>query len=64
MTAIFQLLTVVACAFGFAKYVLWRDKKEQSPKARIDDAQQSIYFPEHRPDEERDQRGAAMSRLQ
>jgi hypothetical protein len=58
MTVILQMLVLLACAFLFAWYVLYLDKKDKR-----DARQREIYFPTHRNDEERDQRGVAMSRL-
>jgi hypothetical protein len=66
MTAILQLLVFVIAAFAFAVFVLWKDRQEHAAKLKKDaedDPQSSIYFPEHKPEEDREHRGAAMSRL-
>jgi hypothetical protein len=66
MTSILQLLVLVVAAFAFAVYALWIDRREHAAKIKKvaqDDPQGSIYFPEHKPDDEHDRRGAAMSRL-
>jgi hypothetical protein len=66
MTSILQLLVLVVAAFAFAVFALWKDRQEHAAKikkAAQDDPRGSIYFPEHKPEEEGDRRGAAMSRL-
>jgi hypothetical protein len=60
-TAILQMLVFVAAAFGFARYVLAVDKRENPPQAKPEDAQQAIQFPDDSPDAEH--RGAAMSHI-
>jgi hypothetical protein len=61
-----RLLVFVIAGFAFAVFALWKDRQEHAAKikkAAEDDAQASIYFPEHKPNEDRDHGGAAMSRL-
>jgi hypothetical protein len=60
ITAGLQMLVLVVSAFGFAWYVLQRDKQENPPKAKPEDKQQSIEFPAA---EEYGHQGAAMSHL-
>jgi len=60
-TAILQMLVFVAAAFGFARYVLAIDKRENPPQIKPEDAQQAIQFPDDTADSEH--RGAAMSQV-
>ena len=61
MTQILQLLAFVAAIGGLLAFGFYRDRKEH------DNGQRSIYFPEHRQEEDEEDknthRGAAMSRL-
>jgi hypothetical protein len=63
ITAALQMFVFVASAFCFAGYVLKRDKRENPPQAKPEDAQRSIQFPTVEADEEHEHQGAAMSRL-
>jgi hypothetical protein len=59
ITATLQMAVFVICAVGFAWLVLRIDKRDSGRKS---EEQRSFYFPEHKEDD-REQRGAAMSRL-
>ena len=64
MTQLLQLLVIAGALGGLVIYGFIRDKREHPPKSDSEDQQQSIYFPEHKPDDaDREHRGAAMSRL-
>lgn len=56
-----QLLAIVAAMGAVVAYGFIRDRQEH--KSDYNDKQQSIYFPENQTEEERVQRGAAMSRV-
>jgi len=64
MTLALQLLVFVAAIAGLVGFGFYRDKKEhpQPKPGQSDDRQSSIYFPEHKDDNEQ-HRGVAMSRL-
>ena len=53
-----QLLAIAAAMGAVVAYGFIRDRQEHK-----DARQQSIYFPEHRTDDDRDHRDAAMSQL-
>jgi hypothetical protein len=64
MTQLLQLLVIAGALVGLVIFGFIRDKREHPPKSASADPQQSIYFPEHKPDDaDREHRGAAMSRL-
>ena len=64
MTQLLQLLVIAGALVALVIFGFIRDKQDHPPKSASEDPQRSIYFPEHKPDDaDRDQRGAAMSRL-
>jgi len=64
MTQILQLLVIAGALGGLVIFGFIRDKREHPSGSESEDQQQSIYFPEHQPDDsDREHRGAAMSQL-
>ena len=64
VTQLLQLLVIAATLGGLVIFGFIRDRREHPPKPESEEQQQSIYFPEHQPDDaDREHRGAAMSRL-
>jgi hypothetical protein len=59
ITPVLQMLVFVGSAFGFAWYVLTKDKQENPPQVKREDLQKSIPFP----DSEHERHDAAMSHL-